>query len=192
MLSDMGGIYTLGPSPGTIIRNNLFHDIRAYNYGGWGIYNDEGSTGILVENNIVYNTTHGGYHQHYGKENIIRNNIFAFGKAAQVVRSREEDHLSFTFEHNLVYFSEGPLLGTTWSNGHFKLDNNCYYRTDGKPIDFAGSTFEQWQAKGQDAHSIVADPLFESASGGDFTLKPGSPAFRIGFKPIDTSHNGRQ
>ena len=55
--SDGGGIYTLGISPGTVIRNNVVHDVvptPLMPVGGCGIYHDEGSTGILVENNMVY------------------------------------------------------------------------------------------------------------------------------------------
>ena len=37
----------------------------------------------------------------------------------------------------------------------------------------------------------VADPLFEDPENGNFTLKPESPALKLGFKPIDTSKIGR-
>jgi len=42
-----------------MIRGNLFHDIAAYAYGGWGIYFDEGTTGIVAERNLVYRAKSG-------------------------------------------------------------------------------------------------------------------------------------
>jgi parallel beta-helix repeat protein len=190
MLSDMGGIYTLGMQPGTVIRNNLFHDVNSYGYGGWGIYTDEGSTGILIENNLVYNTKTGGFHQHYGRENIIRNNIFAFAREGQIIRTRMEPHLSFTFEHNIVFWKEGPLLGSNWSDEQYRLDYNLYFEASGAPVKFQESSFAEWQAKGQDKHSLIADPLFIAPDKNDFRLKPGSPALKLGFKPIDMSKVG--
>ena len=115
ILSDMGGIYTLGKQPGTTIRNNLWHDIAGIRYGGWGIYFDEGSSGILAESNVVYRTTHGGFHQHYGETNIVRNNIFAFARDHQIQRTRPEPHRSFSFVTNIVYFDSGILLTGDWS-----------------------------------------------------------------------------
>lgn len=191
LLSDMGGIYTLGVSPGTVLRYNRIHDVDAYTYGGWGIYNDEGSSDIVAENNIVYRTKHGGYHQHYGKENRIRNNIFADAKVAQIIRSRPEEHTSFFFDHNIVYFTEGALLGSNWSNDHYELDHNVYWKAGGGAFDFAGGSFEDWKQRGHDEHSIIADPLFVDPANGDFTLKLDSPALKLGFKPIDTSKIGR-
>ncbi|MHC4369111.1 MAG: right-handed parallel beta-helix repeat-containing protein [Planctomycetota bacterium] len=190
VLSDMGGIYTLGPSQGTVIRNNVFHNIYSYSYGGWGLYTDEGSTGIVMENNLVYNVRTGGFHQHYGKENIVRNNILAFSKLHQLQATRVEDHLSFTFENNIVFWGAGPLMSGRWKEVNIKMDKNCYWNTSGEQIEPAGLTLEQWRQKGHDKNSIIADPLFADPERFDFRMDPKSPAIALGFKPFDYTKAG--
>ena len=188
-LSDMGGIYTLGIQKGTILRNNLIHDVNSYSYGGWGLYTDEGSTGILMENNVVYRCKSAGFHQHYGRDNVLRNNIFAFGAEHQLMRTREEEHTSFVFTNNIVYFDSGDLLGSNWKNEHYQMDYNLYFdaRLDASAdtMKFGGASLADWRQRGHDVQSVIADPLFVDAKNSDFRLKADSPALRLGFKPID-------
>ncbi len=191
VLSDMGGIYTLGPSQGTRVTNNIFHDIYAYSYGGWGLYTDEGSTGILMENNLVYNTKTGSFHQHYGKENIVRNNILVDSMLHQVQATRVEEHLSFTFEKNIVSWKTGPLLAGRWKEVRVAMDDNCYWNSAGKRLDFVGLPLEKWrETTGRDKRSIVADPLFVDPDNHDYHLKADSPALKLGFKPFDYTKAG--
>jgi len=41
-----------------------------------------------------------------------------------------------------------------------------------------------------DRFSVAADPLFVDWRAGNFSLRPGSPALRLGFTPIDQSRIG--
>ncbi|MCK5455955.1 MAG: right-handed parallel beta-helix repeat-containing protein [Melioribacteraceae bacterium] len=191
LLSDMGAIYLLGVSHGTIVRNNLVHNIQSFSYGGWGLYTDEGSSNIVLENNIVYRTKNAGFHQHYGRENIIRNNVFAYGNKAQIQRTRNEDHLSFTYKHNIIYWEDSELLAGNWEgNDHFKLDSNLYFRRDKDEIKFKEWNFSEWKNLGQDVHSKIDDPLFCDPDKYDFDMKKNSPAYKLGFKPIDMTDVG--
>jgi hypothetical protein len=158
VLSDMGGIYTLGNHIGSVISGNRFEDIESYSYGGWGIYFDEGTTGIDAEKNLVIGTKTGGFHQHYGKDNIFRNNVLVDGREQWAERSRVEEHLSFTFEHNILIGGQPNVFKGNWKD-KVAVDHNVYWCTGGNAPQFHGQGFEQWQkSSGQDGHSIVGDP----------------------------------
>jgi hypothetical protein len=47
-----------------------------------------------------------------------------------------------------------------------------------------------WQKQGFDRNSLVADPRFVDLAHDNYALKPDSPAFQLGFQPIDTSRVG--
>jgi hypothetical protein len=184
-LCDMGGVYTLGASEGTTVSNNRVHHVYSFDYGGWGLYTDEGSYGIVEENNLVYACKNSGFHQHYGKENIIRNNIFAFNIKSQLQATRVEEHRSISFTNNIVIFDKGTLLSSNWHKFNLLSDNNCYFDTRTNDVKFAAQSFAEWQKSGKDQHSVIADPLFVNASGYDFNFKKLSTAKKIGFKPFD-------
>jgi len=175
-LSDMGGIYTLGVSPGTTIRFNRIDNVDSRTYGGWGIYTDEGSSRILIENNVVTNTKTGLFHQHYGRENIVRNNVFAYARQdGQIIRTRQEDHQSFAFEHNVVLWKGTDLLGGAWTNGQYKFAHNLLCREDGKVT-----------LPANDEGSIVVPSLKLSKTG----VPSADLAAKIGFVPFDIAKAG--
>ncbi len=207
LLADMGGIYTLGVQPGTVLRGNLIHDIEARRYG-WAIYLDEASSHLLIEDNICYNTSSLIYHQNSVRSNIVRNNIFAFGNLAQVGFARgaakESDDLGnfLTFEKNIVLTAGQPVVLSFVDRmldcPGFFCDLNLYWDITGQPI-LSGSgylklerpfTLGAWRAAGFDRHSIIADPRFKDVKKFDFTLPDDSPALALGFRPIDTADVG--
>lgn len=191
VLSDLGAIYTLGAGGGNVIHHNLLHDISALVYGGNGIYFDEGSSRQIAENNVVYNAQSASFLENYGRDNIVRNNIFALGDEGELARGRVEDFISCTISGNIIYSANNPVFAGSWPGRNYQFDNNIYWRPDGKVPFPNNMTLAQWQATGQDAHSQVADPLFVNVAKRDFRLKPASPALKMGFIPIDLSCVGR-
>jgi hypothetical protein len=194
-LDDIGGVYTLGPSEGTTVSNNVIHNVYSYRYGGWGLYTDEGSTGIVMENNLVYKCKDAGFHQHFGKENILRNNIFAFSEKSAIEVSRVEEHLSYTFTNNIIYQENGGIISDVWGGDNgtkikVDLDRNCYWIAGEPSPEFYGLSFAEWQKLGRDRNSIVADPLFIDPQNLDFRFRRTRVARKIGFTPFDYSKAG--
>ena len=198
-LDDGAAIYTLGVSPGTVIRNNLVHDVYGRTYA-YGIYLDEGTMGILVENNVVHHVGGPGIRLQIATGgNTVMNNIVALCSNAQfgVDTDRTNCYLC-----NIIYWKDADLFTRRELDGiETVFDQNLYYRTDGEAIDFAGHSFEAWRKRRPrpiryvrpgpiDGHSVVADPLFADPENGDFTLAPQSPAWSLGFRPIDLTDVG--
>lgn len=192
VLSDMGGIYTLGVQPGTVLKNNLIYGITSAHYGGWCIYPDEGSSHLLIENNICYDADRQPFHQHYGRRNVVRNNIWVFGGESVGIYSRNESHEGVIWTRNIMVSKGEPIFkshfGPAQEAHRIQADLNLYWDVSGKPHFMMAQkkySFKQWQALGRDQNSMVADPKFKNIDRRDFTLAPNSPAFKLGFVPIE-------
>ncbi|MCK5802890.1 MAG: right-handed parallel beta-helix repeat-containing protein, partial [Lentisphaeria bacterium] len=199
LLSDMGGVYLLGIQPGTVVRNNLIHDVEKAHYGGWALYTDEGSSHIILENNICYNTNGDVFHQHYGRENTVRNNILVFGDEAATAYTRIEPHVGVTFQRNILVSAGAPMFRQLCSDDSRRIvsEGNLFWDTTRKEPLFCRKPeseeelgLEDWRELGHDRTSIVADPGFVDLEERDLTLAKDSPALRIGFRPIDISSVG--
>lgn len=188
-LSDMGAVYTLGESEGTRVSYNVIHDVWSYDYGGWGLYTDEGSTGVEMSHNLVYRCKSGAFHQHYGKENRIEHNILAFSHVHQVQLSRSEPHLSFHFRHNIILFDRGEVLAGAWNKAKTDMDYNLYWNTAGDMPQVMGKPFAEWK-KLHEPHSVCADPMFVDAKADNYTFASKRAAKRIRFEATDFSQAG--
>jgi len=220
VLADMGGIYMLGIQPGSTLRGNLIHDVSGESIA-WGVYLDEGCSHILVEDNVCWDISHEAFHLHYGRENTVRNNIFAFAGNGLISITRGPEHdtryahcgpnsrCSFTLERNILIADGCPLLfkyvatDGGLEDRPFRSDMNLGWDVSGKTPLWAGAGFrphgggfektydlEAWRALGNDLFAEIADPLCADLAGRDFTLAPESPAFALGFRPIDTRDVG--
>lgn len=199
LMSDMGGVYTLSTSFGTTIHDNVIHDVRSYSYGGWGIYFDEGSEGIVAERNLCWNTTDGGFMQHFGRGCTVRNNIFAWNRIGDavrslfVVRNKEGIEPTLDFKNNIVLVSTCALANEQAAKVKGDWSNNLWFDVRGESAaTIGGGTWAAWTQLGFEKDGSFADPQFVDAANNDFRLKPTSPALKLGFRRWDYSAAGRK
>lgn len=201
VLGTHGAIYLIGVQPGTAVRYNFIHDITGTRTGwdaasGSGIVLDNSSVGIVVEHNVVRDV--GAYcllFNYNDLGNIVQNNILAFPGIAVMNRSGDAGKLDQTgvFYRNIFCYNGDKsrlFKAKDWANYDVVMDYNLYFDPSGKPVKFLSYDFQQWKEKGLDRKSIIADPLFVDVGKGDYGLKPDSPAFNLGFQPIDLSRVG--
>lgn len=104
ILSDGGGIYMLGLQPGSIISGNLIHDVtlNAGRAESNGMFLDEGTTDVVVAENIIYNIAKSPLRFHRATVNLVKDNVLSCGEGVPPVRynaTREED---IRLENNLI------------------------------------------------------------------------------------------
>ena len=194
VLSDAGGIYTLGVSPGTVLRNNWMSVLIPYNSQRMfnALYLDEGSSYIFVENNIVQKADGMGLLLNYGAKNRILNNVLDETYGLEVERDTDtfgrRIPLSLIFERNVVVVNGNNIL-PHYNHAGWRFNRNVYWNSSGKAPTIHGDSFKQWQAAGQDANSLAAAPGLITADG-FIRAKAGTAASQIGFHAIDMRNIG--
>lgn len=197
VLSDMGGIYLLGRQPGTIVAENMIHDIYTKNGKGWALYTDEGSSFITLERNLCYNISENCFQQNYGAMNVVRNNIF-YGAGEALARvTWQEKHISVLFENN-IFYSQGQALFNFFGQKHMERGTvvsrgNLFWDTTGRYLYSLDTEIDLKKAQENfclEEGSRVGDPLFADPSSYDFTIAEDSPAYQMGFVKLDFSDVG--
>ena len=111
ILSDGGGIYTLGTQPGSALRGNLIHDVPA-NAGraeSNGMFLDQGTGEFVIERNVIYNVPRSPLRFHKGWKNLVRNNILAVGPGIPPVRYNDTRAERIQLENNTITESGAAL-----------------------------------------------------------------------------------
>ncbi len=211
ILSDNGGIYVLGYSPGSVIRGNVIHHIRHYPYinDSRGIYLDGNTSEYLVEKNLVHHIDSFGVTLK-GQHNVVRNNIFALCGDSGFNRlfkahAKDFEYDQSTLERNIVFQQDGAATSGYYAPRWTVIDRNLYWSTRGEDAvrfnDWSWRilkdtakvedvAFARWQELGRDRDSVVADPRFADPAAGDFRLAEDSPAGKIGFDRFDHDRAG--
>jgi hypothetical protein len=110
ILSDGGGIYTLGRQPDTALRGNVIHDVPLNNGRAEsnGMFIDEGSCEILIEGNTIHHIARSPIRFHKAVSNTVRGNVLVSDSATPTFRYNATDAATMSFEANTTPDS------TTW------------------------------------------------------------------------------
>ena len=142
-----------------VLRNNRFQCDH-----GWDVDLDDGSSNYLIEGNLMLS---GGLKFREGFDRVARNNI--------LLNNSFHPHVWFDngadlFERNMVMAAYQPIRIKFW----------------GKSVDYnlfpSASALKLAQVSSTDAHSLAGDPQFVAPEKGDYSVRPTSPALKLGFR----------
>ena len=159
VLSDLAGVYAVGPQPGTTVERNLVHDVFAGANGAHALYLDQACSSTAWRLNVAHSTGTAVAQQHYGLDNAIDNNVLAFptavpaspwpctfasdcgraGLRAGTHASGEGATASFLFTRNIIVLGAPPgganatLFATDVASGltNMTFERNVYFQLGG-------------------------------------------------------------
>lgn len=194
---DTGGIYICGRSTGwtpkgMVIRHNFVSDVIGFGCSGgkwvapyysWGIYLDDGTSGVHVYGNIVTRAYYEGAFIHGGRENIIENNILVGNRRGQMLYSgweppddvREQVGNTYAALKQLPAFLEHcPAFADLGTDAIGKMAANRFLRN----IVVSTQPYMSWYQE----RNLVTDGM-ES----DYNLlwNSAGPGFLMGFSRVD-------
>jgi parallel beta-helix repeat protein len=180
-----------------------------------GIYLDNYTSNSFIYGNIIVRSLN-GLQLHAGKNNVIENNIFVNCRANLCIMDVVSG--AYPYWENMHGFMTGNYLwrnifyqtqpdavlhhiDNAWTERTIADSNyNLIYRGGNQTIVLEDRrrvekgekipALAQWRSLGYDTESIVADPLFVDPEHDNYRLKPDSPAFKLGFVPIDLDSIG--
>lgn len=151
-LSDGGGIYTLGRQPGTVLRGNHIHSVPA-NSGraeSNGMFLDEGTSEIVIENNVIRGVTKSPLRFHKATTNTIRNNTLALSPGSRPYTFNACSKETMTFENDTVIPAAGESSVKIVDHGRVGSALECDGVRAGLDVPHDGSlepeqmTLEAW------------------------------------------------
>jgi hypothetical protein len=201
-MGDGNGVYISGAGGGNVVRFNRIHDCPS-EFMYEAIRCDDDQHGTLIHGNLIYHL--GGAAIGIANKGIndITNNIIACPISAVTKRamiSLEMDRLyGVKVQRNIIYTTlpgqvfvyEGrPLHGDGRDSDlrDCEADRNIYWCTAAaaRCSDFLLAQ----RSTGVELHSLAVDPQFVDPDAADFRLRPESPAYGLGFEPIDLDRIG--
>ncbi|MGX7671184.1 Ig-like domain-containing protein [Plantactinospora sp. DSM 117369] len=193
-----------------LVRNNVVRGARGllrisedtvYGYGV-GLYPDHSSSHFWFENNLVVDASY-PFLANGGQFNTLVNNVLADPGQVwvvnpngvlrdNVVRGNVLANVHTTDDLTYRLDVMPPLLDAAWAAPGRLVDGDRNVLFNGAaPVRFEPlHTLAAWQAAGNDARSVAADPRFVDPARGDYRLRASSPAFALGFRPIDLGNTG--
>ena len=205
-LGDGNAIYIRGAGRNNIIRRNYIHHLVTPMIMQCAMRTDGGQEDTIFAENVIYKCTSQGIML---KLNTRCENNFIVDVIAPprgyYISLREGPMEGGTIRNNILY-STGKVdtfiseLGKNAKKTEDRrgrriarsadsdTDFNIYYSA--ADIAAGKKMLKQQRQNGVDENSQSVDPMFVDPENGDFSFKPGSPALKMGIKPIDVTKAG--